>query len=512
MRTLAAGLRALRRAPAAMIPLVVEGVAGGLLVATRAFPPDSAAAPSTAVFPMDLYFDLKQSLAYARGWAWFVAAIALGVLIRSGLLASTFWLSEGRPGPFAPGWARAAKLAATTTLALFPAAALFFIGVAIRYAPFVWLAAVVGILPAIIFARRAVRLDVGGGEPAGRGVPEVPGWFAYAYLVTALGAAMTVLGRTSPWLAGLLLLMLGPLHALFLLGWREHLAAETYPGGGAIAVTVTVLVIGGLASLTFYDRVIRSPQPSARAPAEGTLLLLGGVDSTSTTGGLTEIDPRELGFRESRTTVLSYRDGGVPYVGADTRTDLGDVGRSVSEQIAGADPPRFVLGHSQAGLILDRMIDSDLVLPDRAVDLAPPPPFPPPVFAPPPGVDATGRPGTDVARAFAHVLDLVGLTPYTVDAANAPPQLDEVVARGGLPRLSVWALGDSVWLEGDWRRPGEVNLVALTDHVGVTNNARALAAARDFFEGRRVEDDSASWRGFAVSLLSHAFAPWRPSR
>jgi hypothetical protein len=48
--------------------------------------------------------------------------------------------------------------------------------------------------------------------------------------------------------------------------------------------------------------------------------------------------------------------------------------------------------------------------------------------------------------------------------------------------------------------------------VGVANDARALTSARDFFSARPVDDDSASWRGFAVSLISHAFAPWRPAR
>jgi hypothetical protein len=511
MRTVVAGLRALRRSPVAMIPLALEGIVGGILVATRAFPADAAAAPSTAAFPLDVYFDLKQSLAYAPGWAWFVAAIGLGLLVRGGVLAATFWLSEGRPGPFSTGWVRASKLALVSALSLWPAAALFFIGVATRYAPFVWLAALAGIVPALIFARRAVRLDVGGGEPVGKGVPEVPGWISYAYLVTAFGAAMTVLGRTSPLLAGLLVVLLGPLHALFLLGWREHLSVETYPGGGTIAVTVTVIVIGGLAAFTFYDRVIRSPAPSSRAPSEGSLVLLGGVDSSSTSGALIDLEPRELGFRESRTTVLSYKGEGEPYVAADTRTDLDAVARAVSDQIESATPPVVLVGHSQAGLILDRLLAAGLTAPDRAVILAAPPPYPAPVEAPRPGLDAPGRPGTDVARAFAHVLDFIGLTPYSVDVPNAPPQLNRVVARQGPPRLEIWALGDSVWLGGDWRRPGEVNLVAVTDHVGVTNDDRALTAARDFLDGKTVDDDSASWRGFAVSLFSHAFAPWRPS-
>jgi hypothetical protein len=85
-----------------------------------------------------------------------------------------------------------------------------------------------------------------------------------------------------------------------------------------------------------------------------------------------------------------------------------------------------------------------------------------------------------------------------------------VIENAVIPRLSVWALGDSVWLDGDWRRPGEINIVAMTDHVGVTNNGYAIASARDFFAGRAIEDDETSFQGFMVAALRYAFEPWRP--
>jgi hypothetical protein len=75
----------------------------------------------------------------------------------------------------------------------------------------------------------------------------------------------------------------------------------------------------------------------------------------------------------------------------------------------------------------------------------------------------------------------------------------------------VWALGDSVWLDRDWRRPGELNVVSLSDHVGATNDGRALQTVRRFFEGRSIEGDHASWRGALVVILRYAFEPWRPT-
>jgi hypothetical protein len=119
--------------------------------------------------------------------------------------------------------------------------------------------------------------------------------------------------------------------------------------------------------------------------------------------------------------------------------------------------------------------------------------------------------GGDVSRGLAWLLRGLGALSFDVDAPASPVRLDPVVVIDSrVPRLSVWALGDSVWLDRDWRRPGEVNMVALTDHVGVTNNRRSFQSVRTFFSGRALADDETSWRGAAVALLRYAFEPWRP--
>ncbi|MFN2595109.1 MAG: hypothetical protein ABR579_09510 [Actinomycetota bacterium] len=510
MRTVTAGLRVLRRSPWAIAPLCAEGFLGALLVGTGAFRATSSSVASTAVFPLDLYFDLKQAIAYAPGWSYLVAAVGLGVIVRSGVLAGTLWLADDRKGDLVASWISAARLAAQATVAFLPAAVLFFTAVAIRYAPFVWVAALLGLLPAVLFTRRALRLEMAAGTTRPEPVPEYGTVLGYAYLLALFGAAMTILSHESSWLSALVLLFIGPLNALFLLGWREHVVAGTYPGGGTLAVSVTVVVVGALFFATTYDRYIRTPAPVGRADRPGTFFILQGADSTSRTGALSHADPRAYGFPPKRTVLLSYTSS-PSYDRNDTHRDLDDEARIVSAQMAGHPAPRTLLGHSLAGLIVDRILEHHLTGPDTAVELAPPPPYPPPVDIPPPGVNEPGRTGADLSRALSWLLGHIGLEPFDVDAPAAPPNLSRVVANDrSVRRLAEWALGDSVWLDGDWRRPGERNNVVITDHVGITNDSRAAHLARDFFEDRSDADDSSSWRGALVSTLSYAFAPWRP--
>lgn len=511
MRTLAAGSRALKRNPVAMLPATVESLVLGVLVAAGALPTGAESAGAGAVFPLNLYFDLKQALAFSFSWSAFAAVIAFSMLTRSAVMGFTLWLADGRKGSPAGPWIRVLRLSVRAVPSLIPAAVLMYLGVALRYAPFIWLGAVAGVFPVVGLMRRALGVDAGIGAPRGEGVPEVPALLAYAYFLSIVGAAMSPLGRVSAVFAGLLIACLGPLHAMVLLGWREHRRAETYPGGGTFSVAVTVVGLALFIGAVTYDRAIRSPSPRSVASAAGSLLLLGGVDSTSETGALSELDPRDVGFPRGATTMLSYRGAGESYDAADTRADLSEVAEVVAAQIENADPPRLLLGHSQAALVLDRIITRGLPAPDRSVVLAAPPPLPPPFYVPPPGEDGEGRVAGDAARVVADIIDRAGFTAFDIDSQASPTNLKAVlVIDKEVSRVSVWALGDSVWLDSDWRRPGEINIVALTDHVGVTNNARALEVTREFLGGAEVDDDEISMRGFLATVLRYAFEPWRP--
>ncbi|MGH2735366.1 MAG: hypothetical protein ACRDKZ_07295 [Actinomycetota bacterium] len=510
MRTLSTGLLTLRRFPLAGMPMLLEGLVAALLIGSGVIPADGGSAAVAAAFPLDLFFDVKHWMAFTPDWPVFLVALTAAVVIRSAVLAGVLYFAQESHWGFLQAWRRAGGLALRAVVVFLPAAALYFTAVALRYAPFIWIAAVLALGPALSLARRAVSLDIGGGSLGIGRLPELKHLLVYGYVVSLLAAAMAVLARSSPWLAGLFVLLTSPLHAAFLLGWREHMRNGIHPRDGRLVFALTLAAVVGFFAVTVYDRNVRSPEPVG-ADHPGTLLLLGGAASTSDSGALTDIDPRALGFSRRNSELVSYRGEGQTYSAADTRLDLADSAVVVSEQIDAAREPRDLLGHSQAALILDRILEDDLTPPDSSAQIAAPPPTPPPIEVPVPDRRGAGKAGGDLARLISALFDGVGLAPLDLDSPATPTNLNAVVVRESeVPRLALWALGDSVWLDGDWRRPGEVNLVVLSDHVGATRNPRTFDSARAWFGGRSVASDEASWRGLLVNVFRYAFEPWRP--
>jgi hypothetical protein len=273
---------------------------------------------------------------------------------------------------------------------------------------------------------------------------------------------------------------------------------------------VYVVLVVGLLGTSVYDRILRDYE-LLPADREGTLLLLGGVDSSSRTGALVDLEPGALGCRPKQSRLLSYRAGGAPYKVGDTHVDLDTIAMRIGAQIEEVDGPSVLLGHSQASLILDRLVRSGGSLPERSAVISPAPQVPPQLDVPEPGETGEGRVGGDLARGFSTLLELVGMTPYDIDSPASPTNLGTLrVADPEHSRLALWALGDSILLDTDWRRRGETNLVVLTDHVGATRNPRALEAAGGWFQGKHVGSDDGSWRSVLVNVYRFAFEPWRP--
>jgi hypothetical protein len=489
--------------------MAIEAIVAAALMLAGAFPATGVTAPAVAVFPLDIYFDLKQALAHATAWAWFLGALVLSVLVRSLTLTSTLWLASDARSAALDVWKRSALLAALALPCLLPAALFLFVGVAVRYAPFVWVGAIIGVLPALLLLRRVTAREGAPGGRSHRRVPTVSGYFSYAYALAILATAMTFLARLGVWAPGAFLVVTAPVHASFLLGWRDQARTNTVPAGPPWATLATVAVIVLIFGSAVLDRFVRDGGP-ATSPVAGSLVLLGGINSTSTTGALSDLDPRRVGFPPSRTTVLSYRRGGT-YGENATHGNLTAVARVVAGQLEALPKPIDLVGHSQAALILDRILKMHLPAPDKAVLLAAPPPYPPTLKVPVAGQSGPGTVAADIARPLSRVFELFGANGFNLDAPAAPFRLARVeVPHAPVARVAVWALGDSVWLQGDWRRPGEANLVAVTDHVGVTNDPRALDAAARLFEGHTVSDEGSSWRGVAVNVVRYAFEPWRP--
>ncbi len=485
---------------------------GGFLILFGVWPASGASAAATAAFPFDVYFDLEQLLLRTSSWTTLVPLLILALVIRASILAGTVSIALTDGQPFRPLWARA-TVATSIGAALFvPAAALMLAGVGIRYAPFVGAGAIFGWVAAVVAARRAIGSfapDTSG--ESRRKVPPAGDVLFYALFLSVISALLSVLSNTGRFLPALFVAFLGPIHALILLGW---LGTAPEPGtsreGRFASIVVAVLVVV-LASASLFDRSIRNAPPVANVGKRGSLLLLGGVDSTATTGALTELDARDVGMDRARARLLSYREDSSPYTADDTHGDLDVVARTVARQISEARPPVHLLGHSQASLILDRIERDRSVEIASSAELAPPPPGPPPISIPQPGLREEGKPAGDLVRALSGVLEVMGMPGFDIDGPASPLRLETVVVEEpATERLAVWALGDSVWLTGDWRRPGSINVVAITDHVGVTNNGHALEVARSHLSGGPVADDSRSWRGALVGVFRYLFEPWKP--
>lgn len=505
MRTLLAGIGIAKRTPLSLVPTTVEAALAAVLVLVGVFAADTASVSGAGVYPMGVFHDLKQALAFAS-WPVFIVALAASVAIRSLTLSSTLWWAEGRHGRLTVPWLRMIRWSGLALATLFPSALLYTVGVAVRYAPFIWAAGGLGVFAAALLARGAVAMDAGSGLPQTATVPEFGSFLGYGLFLSAAGALVQTTVDAA-WAFALLFLLLGPLNGLMLLGWRERLRGGARSGAASFVVAFVLIGPFLLLAVSVNDRSLRNPQPEGELRREVRLATLQGIDSTTTTGALSEFDPRDVGVARGRRALLSYRTAGEPYEAADTRGDLDRTARRVADQLRGLDGPVLVLGHSQASLIMDRALRDDPLGVESVAILAPSPSSPSPLDL------APGTPGNLAAAGFARLLDLVGITPFDVDTKASPTNLKEVVVtEGRVPRLAVWALGDSVWLDEDWRRPGEQNVVVLTDHVGITKNDRALGTAARFFRGNRTEDDETSWRGLLVEITRYVFEPWRPDR
>ncbi|MEW2382637.1 hypothetical protein AB0873_11210 [Micromonospora sp. NPDC047707] len=178
---------------------------------------------------------------------------------------------------------------------------------------------------------------------------------AYLAALTALGAVADLTRPIGPVAAipASALLTLGT--ARFLRADPGHrLARRSLAAGYAALITVIATVAVSTPTLP------RAPRPDN--PRPGSLMLMSGVDSSSGSGAILEIDPHTLGYTCAQTYYYSYAGPGTgqprnaakcpittgaPYQPVDTLRPTEELITFLDDQLADLPPPVVLITHSQ---------------------------------------------------------------------------------------------------------------------------------------------------------------------
>jgi hypothetical protein len=327
--------------------VVVAGAAAGII------PRWPGLVHLVALPPVDQAADLRVLLAHSTSIPWFVAgavavtaarvavlAFALGGLDRAHLALAARWYLTVLPLTFAGAAVTFASSASLFYL-------LFWVG-------FAFTLVVVALTAAAPWAA-AGRLRDGYRTSARHGF-RLGTVGAHLGVLAALGALADVGGE---WVA----VALVPVSAALTVVTARILVAD--PGWAWARRTLAVLPLGGLAGLLAV--VLTGPagpeetDPPAD-PREQVLFLMSGVDSSSGSGAILEIDPALLGWECERTRYVSYAgagDGqpqrkavcpstsGAPYEPEDTLRPTDELVAGLEAQITDADGPAVLAAHSQ---------------------------------------------------------------------------------------------------------------------------------------------------------------------
>ncbi|WP_334144530.1 hypothetical protein [Rhabdothermincola sp.] len=372
--------------------------------------------------PLGVTTDLRLLLSESEGFVPFIVMLVPALAVRIAVLtAMTGELSARRVGFVARFYALALPFAGLAAASAFAAGAtlyylLFWVGVAMTVAEVLLLAAIPwmgepSVWRAVISAARAgFRAGTVG---------------AYLVGVTLIGAAAEAGGPAAA--IGLL-----PVSAAFTYAAAYLLSVDPDRRGlrvgrrivaatGALLVTVTVAVATGPA------RPVERDRPGA--PRSGSLMLMGGIDSSSGSSPLLSLVPGSVGFTCEQTFFFSYAGPGsgqpegraacpirtgAPYTGVDTYRSIDELVRFLVEQIEPLPPPVTLIAHSQGVWVVLVALSagllptvSDVVLVGALTDN--------PIGYPPRGGHAPGRVGTEV-------LDGVGALARLTSFSRFDPQ------------------------------------------------------------------------------------------
>jgi hypothetical protein len=439
-------------------PLPLAGVAAAvlLLTATGILPVWPGLIQLVALPPLDIMADLRALLVYAPGVPAFVAALVVLIAVRAAVLAlllgglnrERFWFAVRFYLVVLPVAALAAAVTYTGQAILFYGT--FWAGLAIALLVMVLTAAVPWLAPPRL--RSGLRLALAHKFRLGTVGAYLAVLFALGLAADAGGTAVTVLAV--PVSAGLT--------------WLTAQMLYADPGFVVVRRVIAVLPAAALVALgvvgfTGADSPPRAPYPEQ--PRAGSIMLMSGIDSSSGSGAILEIDPHALRYPCDQAFYFSYAgpgDGqpqedaiceiehGAPYEPIDTMRSRAEVVPFLEAQVAEMEPPAVVAGHSQGAWLLWEAAAEDRLTGVETIVLVGP-------FSantvgyPDAGANSAGQVGRMVLGVFTNVARPGGTTTFTPDSPlgrewlAAPEAIEGTLARplpAGIRALSVPSLFD----------------------------------------------------------------------
>jgi hypothetical protein len=334
--------------------------------------------------------------------------------------------------------------------------------------------------------RSAIRQLLGFGSKVLRGVGR-----AARVAGDVAGAVSALPGGTAEWFAD---------HGGELLRTAAHYGPMLVPELRVVLLTATV--VGVLADAWAEShRPCTTPGTAVRPPAERRIaVLVAGLGSTGTSGGVNDVDVDALGYEPSDVVRLSYRGGATPdssgrfagvpvrpYTKLDSQQDLHVSGEALAdlvEQLAGAAPgvPIDLVAHSQGGLVARLGLaelqrrgtvapvehlatiatphqGSHLATAARMLDLVPPAAV---------GIDRlAGMAGLDADTLSAEQLSAMGDLVHELAGTPLPPGVDAVSISG---RTDVVVPPQSAALDG--ARSAVIPTWSPSAHIDLPGDAR----------------------------------------
>ena len=347
--------------PLPALGLAALAAAVTLLAAVGVLPRWPGLTHLVALPPLDLITDIQALLVFSTSWPVLLAGLLVSLAVRSAVLATLLGgLTRARFALALRFYLLALPLCLLAAVPLYAAKAvlfylLFWIGTALALVALF-------VLGAAPWLAEEGRLRAGFSRAA-RGGFRAGTLGAYVAALTVLGFLADVMGE-----AGSVALV--PVSAALTYGTAWMLRSD--PGFRVARRAVALLPAAGAVAL-FWVVMAGPPEgpPAADGQGagtrEGSIMLMSGVDSSSGSGAILEIDPGYMGWSCDQAVYFSYAgpgdgqpqadahcpiDHGAPYEAPDTLRPTSELVGFLSAMSEGLTPPGVIAGHSQGVWLL----------------------------------------------------------------------------------------------------------------------------------------------------------------